>query len=521
MPNHVPRWAALFLFLSILLGAIVRFTPTVLAGGPINDGGMFYAMIQDLRANGFLLPATTSYNNLDIPFAYPPLALYLGGLLSEVGVPTLDIIRWIPPLVSSLSILAFYWMTSIFITSKTKAALAVMAYALMPRSFSWYVMGGGLSRSLGIFFLLLTCGSAWALFSRNNGWKYIFLTAMFGAGAVLSHPETGLHAAAICLLIWLFRGRTRRGARNALFVAFGVLMFTSLWWARVLVQHGFGPFRSALQTGGQSGLFWVSWLTFDFAQEPFVTLLTVLGLIGLAVQCIRREWFLPAWVFLPFIIEPRSAPAIAALPLAILVAYGLNEVVLPGLASLRSNTHVEGRDLAEYMSVSPAARIVMGYVLFLSFFAAFAFDLSLAKAVIPPESRVAMQWVQYNTPSDAQFIVLTGSGDPFADASAEWFPVLSGRTSVNTLQGRGWLLGKSFMSFLNSLGTLETCLNQAPSCVEIWARSNRQNFDYIYLQEPEDKNASQPSGLLLYQLRHDQYYQLVFENDGAAIFERK
>ncbi|HEX8990781.1 MAG TPA: hypothetical protein VF784_03815, partial [Anaerolineales bacterium] len=183
-------WGYLFLAVALVLGASVRFAPTLLGHSIINDGGMFFAMIEDLKASSFLLPPYTSYNHLNIPFAYPPLSLYAGALLSAAGIPTGEIVRWLPAVVSSLSILAFYWMTFPILGSKPKASLAAVVYALMPRSFSWYVMGGGLSRSFGILFLLLTCGAAWRLFARP-GWRGVALTAAFGAGAVLSHPETG------------------------------------------------------------------------------------------------------------------------------------------------------------------------------------------------------------------------------------------------------------------------------------------------------------------------------------------
>ncbi len=521
MKNTQTQWADLFLFVSLFFGALVRFAPTVISGSVINDGGMFYAMIEDLKANGFLLPSITAYNHLQIPFAYPPLSLYVGGVLSWLGIPALEIFRWIPPFVSSFSILAFYWMTSRILNSKPKAALASVAYALMPRSFSWYVMGGGLSRSFGVFFLLLACGSAWTLFSDRRSTKVALLTALFGAAAVLSHPETGLHTAASCALIWFFKGRNKLGVRDALLVALGVIALTSPWWGMVLVQHGLGPFQSALNTGGHSGLFWIPWLTLDFAEERFVTLLTVLGLAGLAVQCIKRDWFLPIWLLLPFAIEPRSATAIAALPLAILAALGLADFVIPKIASLASNSRVEARDWTLDISGSRAVRIVLGYIVLSAFFGAFAYDLNLANYIIPKSSRAAMQWIRENTDSDARFIVLTGRSDPFSDSMAEWFPVFSARTSVNTIQGREWILGAQFMPFLNSLNVFQSCLNQSPACVEDWVGAHQLDFDYIYIEEPEDKNAAQPSRLLVDQLGHDPGYSLVFENGGVVIFDRK
>ncbi len=134
MRSNTGRWADLFLIFAVLLGVLVRIAPTLLARSTINDGGMFFAMIEDIQANHFLLPAFTSYNHLNIPFAYPPLSLYLGALLSAPGIPTADIVRWLPPIVSSLSILAFYWMASRMLGSRPTAALATVAYALMPRS---------------------------------------------------------------------------------------------------------------------------------------------------------------------------------------------------------------------------------------------------------------------------------------------------------------------------------------------------------------------------------------------------
>jgi hypothetical protein len=65
-----------------LFGTLIRFAPTIMTGFPINDGGTFYAMIEDLKANHFLLPAFTSYNYLNIPYAYPPLSFYVGGFIS-------------------------------------------------------------------------------------------------------------------------------------------------------------------------------------------------------------------------------------------------------------------------------------------------------------------------------------------------------------------------------------------------------------------------------------------------------
>ena len=70
--NRKLDFPTLLLFVALLFGAIVRFYPAISNGFPLNDGGMFYTMVQDLKANGYALPQFTTYNHADIPFTYPP-----------------------------------------------------------------------------------------------------------------------------------------------------------------------------------------------------------------------------------------------------------------------------------------------------------------------------------------------------------------------------------------------------------------------------------------------------------------
>ncbi|HEX8992278.1 MAG TPA: hypothetical protein VF784_11430, partial [Anaerolineales bacterium] len=330
----------------------------------------------------------------------------------------------------------------------------------------------------------------------------------------------GLHTVSACVLIWFLRARNARSLRDGALVALGVILLTSPWWGSVLAQHGLVPFQSALNAGGHSGLFWIPWLTMDFAEERFATILTVLGLIGFAVQCVRKDWFLPVWLLVPFAIEPRSATAIAALPLAILAGLGLAEFVLPKIASLASSS-LENAEWPVLMSGSKAVRIVTGYVLFSAFLGAFAYDISLSAYVIPGPSLQAMQWVRSTTPAAGRFLVLTGRGDPFSDPTAEWFPELTGRTSENTIQGQEWTLGRQFLPFLGDLSALQACLNAGPSCLDTWSRAHHVAFDYVYIEKSPQQNIPAPSRLLLFQLRQDPNYQLIFENTEAAVFRKK
>src|SRR5512138_2204762 len=89
--------AKLIIVLAILLGAFVRFSPTSLAGFAINDGGMFAVMVDDLKASRYGLPVFTSYNGLNIPYAYPPLGFYFGRIAADLfGLSAPEVLRWLP-----------------------------------------------------------------------------------------------------------------------------------------------------------------------------------------------------------------------------------------------------------------------------------------------------------------------------------------------------------------------------------------------------------------------------------------
>src|SRR5262245_57751353 len=137
-PIRRTDWAKLILILAVFVGAFMRFNPTLLSGFPINDGGMFAVMIEDLKANHYLLPEITTYNNLDIPFVYPPLGFYLGSIASDVfGWNAIETLRWLPPLFASLSILGFYLLASRLLKNDYIASVSTLFFALMPRAYWW------------------------------------------------------------------------------------------------------------------------------------------------------------------------------------------------------------------------------------------------------------------------------------------------------------------------------------------------------------------------------------------------
>ena len=527
-PIRRTEWADLIFVLAILLGTFLRFNPTLLAGFAINDGGMFAVMVDDLKASDYWLPAFTTYNHLNIPFAYPPLGFYLGRLAADLfGLSSTEVVRWVPAFFASLAIPAFYLLALRLLKNKYYASVSTLFFALMPRALSWFVMGGGLTRSPGQFFMLLTLATVVRLYEENRRVD-IILAGGLGGLAVMSHPEAAVHTAVSAVFLWIMLSRNRKGFINSIFVAIIVLLVTAPWWGTVIGHHGLEPLLKGAATG-QKALAVFHLLFFVFTEEPYATVIAVLGLIGIAHRLLRRDYLLPLWMAIPFFVEGRSAAGPAAIPLAMLAAIGLVDVVLAALQSWAGKAHVDEHGTAtENLSghVMPVERNVFIYVLLYRLFSAYQFGFGLSNATVYQPDREAMQWVKENTPEDSRFLVLTGTDSVSCDSVMEWFPALTGRQSIYTVQGTEWTEGPNFNNYVISTYAVQECLKNADvSCLD--AATPRTRYDYVYISRNLRANncaaVGQPETFPFFEasLRADSGFEMVYESEGVLIYRPK
>ncbi|MEB2334020.1 MAG: glycosyltransferase family 39 protein [Anaerolineaceae bacterium] len=517
------EWGMLILILACGVGAYVRFSPTMLAGFAINDGGMFAVMVDDLRVNRFLLPAFTTYNHLNIPYAYPPLGFYFGALASLIfGLDSTQIVRWLPAFFATLSIPAFYLLALRLLKNKFHAAVSALFFALMPRALSWFVMGGGLTRSPGQFFMLLTLAVVIRLYEKDRR-SDILLAGVFGGLAVMSHPEAAVHTFVSAIFLWLMLSRSRKTFIQSIFVGLAVAVVSAPWWASVISNHGLAPLLSGAATGSKFAAVF-NLLFFVFTEEPYATVIAVLGLIGIAHRLIRRDFLLPLWMAIPFFIEGRSAAGPAAIPLAMLAALGFVEVILPAIQPASSKSRVErGRNEAE---VSSTERNVFIYLILYLIFSTSQFGIQLAAATLYPPDEEAMRWVRENTPDDSRFLVLTGTTSVSCDSVMEWFPAISGRKSLFTVQGTEWTKGTGFNAYVRSTYPVQECLaNSDVACLD--ENIDRADYDYIYVSKILRVNNCGPLApqrefpYFVESLKLDAGFEAVYEMDGVLISRQR
>jgi hypothetical protein len=520
MKKNITRdeWSTLVLMIAILLGVFMRFNLTMLAGFAINDGGMFAVMVDDLRANHYLIPAFTTYNHFNIPFAYPPLGFYFGAFAVDLFKMTaIQALRWVPPFFASLSIPAFYLLSLRLFKDKYYASLSTLFFALMPRAFSWFVMGGGLTRSPGQFFMLLTLFFVLRLYEENRRGD-IFWAGLFGGLAVMSHPEAAVHTVVSAVLFWTMFSRKRNTFIQSVLVGVVVFLVTALWWGTVIAYHGTEPLFNAAATGKKL-IAVFNLVFFVFTEEPYATFIAILGLIGLAHRLIRRDYLLPIWMAIPFFVEGRSAAGPAAIPLAMLAAVGLVDVIFPALQALVKNES----DVS--VALQPIERNVTIYLMLYLVFSAYQFGFQLSAATLYPEDQEAMVWARENTPDNSRFLVMTGSLSVSCDSVVEWSPALTGRQSLYTVQGTEWTKGDNFGSFIQAENDLQTCYLDGPSCVD--GVISPSEYDYVYLSKSLRVENCRPSASVrtfpyyVEGVRADERYEIVYETDGAMIYKNR
>jgi hypothetical protein len=511
--------ATLILLAALLFGALFRFFPAWLAGFPVNDGGMFYVMMKDLQANHFIPPAFTTYNKLNIPFAYPPLALYIGaGIGSLFNISLIEILRWLPALINTLCVPVFYFLSKEFLEDKFKASIATLVFAFIPHLNTWLSSGGGLTRSFGTLFMMVTVIYSYRFFSKNIS-NAIWGVIIFGSLTVLSHTESTIFAIALPVYIWMAKSRSMKTALQGGSIALGVIAVAGPWYGLVIYRHGMAPLLSALTTGGQT--FWsvLRLINIDIiTEEPYLDLIGVIGVLGMITLLAKKQYFIPLMLVLIYLVQPRSAHTVGNIPLAMAGAIFLVDILFPALAKISGAQNPNSnRGIKVFLIIS------IPYLLVNSIYQGF----TLSQNHVSKDEQTAMAWVKENTPEDSQFLVLTGESESMCESTAEWFPAFAERQSLSTLQGREWILGRQFGEFIGHRINLQNCIDENLTCLNREAKYFGTDYNYIYLSVKTPTSNCKAAELstrttrgLVIALENSMDYSTAYQAEDAVIFEK-
>ena len=512
-------WPAVLL--ATLVGVIVRAAPVGSASFPINDGGLFASFVDSILAGPDLIPANIDYNSLGGPFAYPPLAfLATAGLQWLFPIGTVEWLRWLPLAASIATVPAFFLLAREAAPGRLHAIVATFAFALVPRSFEWMIMGGGLSRAPGFLLAIL---AIWLglRFLRGGGRSWLGAGIALGL-AVLTHPAAALFAGVSLALATIFLARSRRAWIRMTGTALAGLLVAAPWLVLMSARYGIEPFLSAGGVSANPVQSAFALITASVTDEPFWKLAAGLGVLGFVYLLFARRFFVPVWVVVLVFADPRAGATFVSVPLSLLVAVGLLDLVVARLGRV-----ADGLEAPSEWSTAPwrrrSIRAVMGLTLVVGMVSSL-----LAPYILDPMSslsadqRSAMAWSRESLPSATRAVVVTGRSW-YEDATSEWFPYLTGQTSVATVQGYEWMGSSAWRRQLELADDLAGVSRETAASIEAWAGAWGIEFDVVYVPKGSLGAVLSPTDCcpaLRTTLAESGDYEIVYDGPGATIARR-
>jgi hypothetical protein len=385
-------WLLAVVALGLTVSVWLRLAP-LFADFAFGDGGLFWVMARDLRANGFVPPDFTTYNSGDIPWVYPPLGLYVVALLGA----DLDLFRILPALYA-IATLPAVWLLARELIGERGALIAVVAYGLSAPAYAGLIAGGGVTRAPGLTFAVLTM---WAVVRGN-----VVAAGVLGGLTLLTHPIAAFYAVLSCAVLWLIRDRSPRMTLAPLIS----LAMGALWVIPMALRHGFGPFVAGM--GSRELDLSDSFLTLMAQTMNPPNLAFTIGVVGAVIALYERRWDLILWLAVTAL-GVAVVDRWLAIPMAILAALAMDAAIsVP--ARLRS---------VALFAVAGVAGIT-------------GILLSTKNETLSSDQLSVMEWAHTKTEAGAEFALI---GYPVDRGFVEWFPALAGRENVTTWQGSEWI----------------------------------------------------------------------------------
>ena len=363
----------------------------------------------------------------------------------------MDLLRWIPLVVSMLCVGALGWLAW-RILPPVAALAATFMYALMPHAYDWVIAGGGITRGVGLLFALVAM--AVAADRRHSSSMASVATGLLLGLSALSHPQAAVFGVIGCLIVsyqvplatWLLR---------AGIAGVSAVVLVLPWLIAMLSTHG----ADTLVAAGHrlepvTGL--IRMLNLRFSGAPFMDLFAVLGVLGLIVMLARRQVRIPLLLLATYLAGAGGGEFLAAVPWALLGGVGGAAVI-----TLATDATRDARPPVRKTVRLGLAGILL-FVALIGSVGSFA-DSSSKLQALNADHLAAMRWVAANTDTDATFLIPTEDvwGD---DEQSEWFPAIAGRYSLGTVQGSEWLGPDGYRRQLANHVEIRACAAAAASC---------------------------------------------------------
>jgi hypothetical protein len=303
--------------------------------------------------------------------------------------------------------------------------------------------------------------------------------------------------------------------------AIGVLVALP-WLLMVTTRYGTAPLLSAGGTGFNPLQSLFELLMVKLTNEPLWALTAGLAVLGFIYALSRRRYFVAIWAVAIVVVDPRSGGTYVAIPVAILAAIGLLDFVIARLVGVGGDIASAPGWPSSVLRTRGIMPIVMGAFILAMLSAFLAPYLLSPMASLDTDARSAMAWARTSLPASARVTVVTGR-EWYEDATSEWFPYLTGRRSVATVQGYEWTGAASWQAQLDLYAVLQGHATDTAASVEAWAVDYGVDFDYVYVPKGQLGGATSKDDCctaLRQTLKESSDFEIVYDGSGATIARR-
>ena len=429
-------WAAITI---IIIGALIRLYPIMVFpfDEPFRLGGLFYEFSRQIANNNFGFPEYIPYYSLNgIPFAYPPLSFYFQAFLIKFFQPPLFItVNLLPPLVTILSLPAFYWLIRQFTDDSRLVLGSLFAFALIPPAFKNQIEAAGLAESFGLLALIIYLGF---LLRWKNGLKWIdaILAGLSLAFCIVSSPGSAYAATlfSVLLFIWIclqgLKNRTLKPIVMLGFIGVIALLTSSPFWLTVMQNHGNDFFITPFIAQHQ-GILPTIQIEHIISFQPAGELLSFpwnwLILAGL-IWAVLKNYRLIVLLFLVFWLIPREGLWLVSIPGAILAGIGVIYICKPLFEKFLHNPK---------NALPPIGFGILAILFFITVFANILFTFNNlvsdeSEWYVSRDQVRALRNFKDSIPAEGRVIIISNTG------VAEWAPAILQREVLNIEYGLEW-----------------------------------------------------------------------------------
>ncbi|MBM3126371.1 MAG: hypothetical protein FJZ87_15100, partial [Chloroflexi bacterium] len=418
------------LLASVLVSLSVLFANTFQYSVPMGYAGLFTQMAEQIAEADFRLPQESPYYGPGgIPFAYPPLGLYLLAFLIKLTGKYFVFLRVVPPLLSLIGLIVAFYLSLELFESPLAAAFITIILAASPDLYISHVWAAGIVRAPAFLFSLLSIYS-FHRGRRNPSGINIMLTGVFFGMTILSHL-----AYALFCLVWLgwftlFSTDFAKSIRNSI-ASFVLGLFVAFPWIWVMIsRHGWGIFTAAYTSHGGPGINSLIWQPLDLMRLFSINFaiissnLPLFGafLVGTVALMVQRRFSFPLFFLLVTLYFPENARFVYLLG-GMFAGYGI-WVIFRWLTASAAGRRGSIWRYGGY-SLGLAALVLIWWGGFS--------EISLYKPHLNESLLECAEYIRSSTNADTIYLAL------IAQDEAEWMPFLFEREPLTAQWGSEWL----------------------------------------------------------------------------------